>query len=174
MGKAGNASGVLRTAGSALVCALLLGCTGAEAEEPVRRAAEFRSDIVEEQLDTNSDLIRARGFADQAETAWRGFLVDGGAAVDQARFRSGNCYVVLAAASEGIEALRVGVYDSDGTEVARSEEQRRALRYCPPQTGTYFVAVRVNGSGLFAVRRFEGPTGLDIVLDDLGGSDEPE
>lgn len=161
--------------GGALVgCAVLGACTGAEAEEPIRRAAEFRSDVVEQRLDRDSDLIRARGFADQVENPWRGFLVDGGAAVDQARFRSGNCYVVLAAASAGIEAMRLGVYDSDGSEVARSEEQRRALRYCPPQTGTYFVAVRVTGSGLFAVRRFEGPTGLEVVLDDLGGADELE
>ena len=153
-----------------LTCAA---CTGAEAEEPVRRAAEFRSDVVEVGLDADSELIRARGFADQSENAWRGFLVDGGAAVDQARFRSGNCYVVLAAASAGIQAMRLAVYDSDGAEVARSEDPRRALRYCPPQTGTYFVAVRATGSGLFAVRRFEGPTGLDIVLDDLRGPGEP-
>lgn len=148
--------------------ALPSACDGdASADPPARRAAEFRSPAVEAELERAATVVRTRGFTDVDGTPWRGFLVDRGAAVDELRLRRGSCYVVLAAVSAAMEDLTIALYDSDGGEVAHSAPGTRALRYCPPQTGTYFVALRAEGSGLFAVARFEGPTGLDIRLDDL-------
>ncbi len=156
------------------VAALGVACeNGAGAEPPVRRAAAFRSDAVEADLERAAAVVRTRGFTDLGDTPWRGFLVDRGAAVDEVRMGHGSCYVVVAAVSPAMRDLSIALYDSDGGEVAQSAPGTRALRYCPPQTGTYFVALRAEGSGLFAVRRFEGPTGLDVRLDDLVGEARP-
>lgn len=156
------------------LAALVGACeNGAGAVPPGRRAAEFRSEAVETELERAAAVVRTRGFTDLGETPWRGFLVDRGAAVDEARMERGSCYVVFAAVSAAMRDLTIALYDSDGGEVAQSAPGTRALRYCPPQTGTYFLALRADGSGLFAVRRFEGPTGLDIRLDDLVGEARP-
>ena len=161
---------------ASLLLLLILACEGAEAEPtPPRRAAEFRSDVVDAALEQGSELVRTRGFQELGEP-WRGFLVDRGSDVDQVSLRSGSCYVVLGVASEAVRSLELALYDSDGAEVDRQVAARdaeraelgaSALHYCPPRSGTYFVAVRSVGSGLFAVRRFEGPTGLDVRLEGL-------
>lgn len=138
----------------------------AEAEPPVRRAAEYRSERLEVALEAASEVVRARGFHDDEGAALRGFLVDRGSATDAESLRSGNCYVIVAVASSAVRSLEVALYDSDGAAVARSG-LTPALHYCPPTSGTYFVAARATGSGLFALRVFEGPTGIDVRLDDL-------
>ncbi len=140
-----------------------------EAEVPERRAAEYRSERVDVEMDRASEVVRTRGFTDQG-VVWRGFLVDRGAATDQVSLRSGNCYVVLGVASSAVESLELSLFDSDGAAVARNTPGTPALHYCPPGSGTFFVAVRASGSGLFAVRRFEGPAGIDVRLDDLAPS----
>jgi len=156
---------------SILVVALVA-CGDVEASQPpARRAAEFRSEVVDTALERASDVVRTRGFSREGEV-WRGFLVDRGVATDELSMRSGRCYVVLAVGSSAIEELDLRLHESAGGEVARSGAGTTALRYCPSRSGTYFLTARARGAGLFAVRRFRGPQGLDIRLDDLAPPDE--
>jgi hypothetical protein len=156
-----------------LPCALFLvaGCFGAEAEEraPVRRAAEFRSDAVQRALDDVGRAVRTRGFAADGEE-WRGFVVEQSTEVGEVSLRGGSCYVVIGAGSAALHDLVLRVHDGDGGDVARDvvPGAAAAARFCPPRTGTYYVSVRAGaGSGIFAVRRFRGPAGLPVQLDDL-------
>lgn len=133
------------------------------------RAAEYRSARVEEAVDAASEVVQTRGFSTLDDDI-RGFLVEHAADVREKPMRSGTCYVVLAAATSAVRELDVRIYDSDGVEAVRdgSEGARAALRFCPAQSGTYYVTVRASaGSGLYEVRTFRGPTGLDIRTDDL-------
>ncbi len=84
--------------------------------------------------------------------------------------RTGRCYVVMAMGSSALRELDLRVHDGEGNEVAQDSRDGAfsALRYCPPQSGMYFVVAKaMEGSGLFSVRRFRGPTGLEIRLDDV-------
>jgi hypothetical protein len=113
--------------------------------------------------------VLTRGFSTDGEE-WRGFLVEQGSAADEASLRAGTCYVILGAGSEALRELDLRIYDSDGTEVARDADTGpgAAILYCPPHVGTYYrAALATSGTGLFAVRRYAGPTGLDVRLDDL-------
>ena len=147
---------------------LLAACDGGARAEEVQavRAEDFRSEELDRALEEASEVVRTRGFTLQGDP-WRGFLVDRGTSVKEVSLRSGVCYAVVAVGSAALERIDVTVYDSDGAETARSGPQVSALRVCPPQSGIYFVAMRASGSGLFAARRFQGPAGLDIRLDDL-------
>lgn len=165
----------LATVALVLAC-ILVGCTEPKDESPdptpARRAAAFRSERVEEALDRASDVVRTRGFAPEGDER-RAFLVRHDTDVSETSMRAGTCYVVVASGSAALRELDVRIYDSDGGEVAQDTlvGGSAALQYCPPQAGSYFVAVRATaGSGLFAMRRFSGPTGLEIRLDDLFGA----
>lgn len=150
--------------------------SGAEEVEEGPRAAEFRSARIEEALDGASEVVQTRGFS-PLDGVSRGFLVENGTDVREESMRSGTCYVVLAAASAEMRELDVRIYDSGGVEVVgdASEGAQAALRFCPSQSGTYFVAVRAAaGAGLFGVRTFRGPTGLEIRTDDLFREVAPE
>ena len=156
----------------ALSLVALLGCDGAAAEEPTPappRADEFHSERLEQVLDTAGRMVRTRGFERSGEDA-RGFLVDRDSRVREVAMKAGTCYVMLGAASAALRELDLRVYDADGGEVAQDGQTgaRAAVRYCPAQSGTYYLAVRASaGSGLYAVRKYAGPTGLDIRLDDV-------
>lgn len=165
-----------------LACLLLVGCdTGQpdpEMTDPTApRAAEYRSARVDEALEAASEVVRTRGFS-TLDDAFRGFVVEHTADVREQLMRSGTCYVVLAAASAAMRELDVRIYDSDGVEVVQdmNDGPLAALRFCPAQSGTYYVTIRASaGSGLYAVNTFRGPTGLDIRTDDLfGGGNVPE
>jgi hypothetical protein len=158
-------------AGLALL--LLAACDGDVAaeqpEEEPRAAAEFRSEHVRTILGAAEQTVQTRGFSSDGEE-WRGFLVEQGSAADEAQLRADTCYVIVAAGSDALRELDLRVYDSDGTEVARDTQNGpgAALHYCPPHTGTHYTAALATaGTGLFAVRRYAGPTGLDVRLDDL-------
>lgn len=166
----------------ALPVLLGLGCEPADrATEPVSevepvRAADFRSEMLSAVIEKADAALGTRGYSPATDT-WRGFLVDRDAAVNDASMQAGTCYVVVGISSTALRELELRVFDSDGGEVARDQRTGRgaALHYCPPQSGTYYTAVRAAaGNGLFAVRRYRGPTGLDIRLDDLFGEPEPE
>lgn len=161
------------------ILALALTACGQAETEPVdvdpeprgeaRRADEFRSSRVEEAVEAASEVVQTRGFATM-DDAWRGFLVEHSVEVRERPMRSGTCYVALAAGSSAVRELNVRVYDSDGGEVVQdaTDGPRAALRFCPSQSGTYYLTVRATaGSGLVEVRTFRGPTGLDIRVDDL-------
>jgi hypothetical protein len=161
--------------GVRIVCFALfaIGCGPAEdapapiADEP--RAAEYRSARVSEAIDAAAEVVETRGFA-ETEDAWRGFLVEHGSEVRELAMRTGTCWVVLAAASENIRELILRVFDSDGGAVVEDTANgpRAALRFCPSSSGTYYIAAQAAiGSGLFEVRTFRGPTGLEIRTDDL-------
>lgn len=133
------------------------------------RAGEYRSPRVERAIEAASDVVRTRGFAELGEP-WRGFLVDHAADVEERAMRTGTCYLVLAAASSAMRELNLRVFDSDGGEVMQDTTtgSMAALRYCPAQSGTYYVTIHASsGSGLFEARFFRGPTGLEIRVDDL-------
>lgn len=164
-----------------LLLSLLAACDGAEAEgtEPIRRADEFRSERVSEELLAAENLLLTRGFSPEGDE-WRGFLVDQGSEVTETTLRAGSCYVVIAAGSGSLQELDVRLFDSDGAEVAQDAHAgpRAALRYCPPHGGTHYVATLATaGAGLFGARRYAGPTGLDVRVDDLfrgaGAEDTP-
>jgi hypothetical protein len=133
------------------------------------RADEFRSSRVQQAMEGADGVLRTRGFGLFGEE-WRGFLVENDTTIHELQMRSGTCYVAVAAASEAVRELDLRVFDSDGGEVAQDTEtgSLSALRYCPGQSGSYYLAARASaGSGLFAVRTFRGPTGLAVRLDDL-------
>jgi hypothetical protein len=120
-------------------------------------------------MDAASELVRTRGFA-ASGPEWRGFLVEHGSDTREESMRPGTCSVVLGAASRSMRELDLRVFDSDGGEVAQDATSGAlaALRFCPSQSGTYYVAVHASaGSGLFEVRSFRGPTGLEIRIDDV-------
>jgi len=156
-----------------LLLALLAGCDAADAAQAVAgdapRASEFRSATVTAAIEAASEVVRTRGFA-SADDATRGFLVENAADARERPMRSGTCYVVLAAGSSAIRELDLRIYDSDGSEVVSDGDAgpHAALRFCPTQSGTYYVTARAAaGSGLYEVRTFRGPTGLEIRTDDL-------
>ncbi|MCZ7684853.1 MAG: hypothetical protein M5U28_41200 [Sandaracinaceae bacterium] len=50
----------------------------------------------------------------------------------------------------------------------RDERRARRAALLPSQSGTYYVAAHASaGSGIFEVRAFRGPTGLEIRMDDI-------
>ena len=158
-----------------VLSALLLGCDAPDpgpttpSGEAPRAASEFRSSRVGAAIDAASALVRTRGFA-AVESDWRGFLVEHSSDVRSVPMRSGTCYVAIAAASDGVRDLSLRVFDSDGGEVMSdgATGPLAALRFCPSQSGPYYVAaVASAGSGLFEVRTFRGPTGLEIRMDDV-------
>lgn len=151
-----------------------LGCgQRASAPEPAAResprASEFRSSRVVRAMDAASEIVRTRGFAQEGDE-WRGFLVDHASDVRELAMRAGTCHVVLAGASSEVRELNVRIFDSEGSEVVHDATSGplAALRFCPHQSGTYYLAVQVlAGTGLFEVRTFQGPTGLEIRIDDV-------
>lgn len=166
---------LLRTTSLALALALATACDepaeAASAPEE-RRAAEFRSERVAAALDVADARVRTRGFTADSDEDFRGFLTERASTTDEAPMRSGNCYVVLGAGTPALRELDLRIFDSDGAEVAHDANTGRvaAAQYCPAQSGMYYLAAQATaGAGLFAVRRFRGPTGLDVRLDDLFG-----
>jgi hypothetical protein len=165
-----------------LAFALMLGPLGACDDEIVaepapspRRASEYRSERLVPVLEAADEHVRTRGFAPEGDE-WRGFLVDQGSAVDEVALEAGACYVWIGAASTALVELSLRTYDSDGAEVAQDAHPgaTAALHFCPAHAGTYYVgALATRGTGLFAVRRYAGPTGLDLQLDDLFGGVPP-
>ena len=160
-----------RVARCCLLFLLAVGCADAEpaGTQPIRRAEEFRSEHVAGRLEVAENLLKTRGFTPEGEE-WRGFLVDQGSEVTEASLRGGSCYVVIATGSSSLQELNVRVFDSDGTQVARDGQAgpNAALRYCPPHGGAHYVAALATaGTGLFGVRRYVGPAGLAVRVDDL-------
>jgi hypothetical protein len=142
---------------------------GDAAQDPTApRAADFRSAAVDEALQTADQVIRTRGFEPEGDP-WRGFLVRQAAQVIPIALHASTCYLWAGTGSRALE-LDLRVYDSEGREVADDGISGRgaALRFCPSMPGTFYLAARsANGSGIFGVRRYVGPTGLDVRLDDL-------
>lgn len=152
------------------------GCEAAETEKvsadrtpPPRRAEQFRSPPVDRALEAAAEIVRTRGFAKEGEDE-RGFVVHRETEVMELPLKSGTCYVVVAVGSSALRELNLRVFDSDGGEVARDRQtgSRAAVHHCPPQSGLHYLGVRAaKGNGLYAVRRFRGPTGLDVRVDGL-------
>ncbi len=153
---------------------LLIACEAepraeATTADPSPRAAEFRSSAVSQAVDAASEVVETRGFTAQEGDA-RGFLVEHAADARETSMRSGTCYVAIAAGSAALRELDLRIHDPDGLEVAGDTDDgpRAALLFCPTQTGTYYLTVRATaGGGLYQVRTFRGPTGLEIRTDDL-------
>lgn len=154
-----------------VVLSLCLGCDGAEAADApeVRRAEEFRSERVSAALDAAGTVLQTRGFSPDGEP-WRGFLVDQGSQVSELFLQGDSCHVVVGGGSAALRELDLRLFDSEGTEVATDPTTGpgAALRYYPPRGGTHYVAALATaGTGLFEVRRYAGPTGLAVRIDDL-------
>jgi hypothetical protein len=133
------------------------------------RAAEYRSETVDEGLDTTLRAAQTRGFSPD-EDVFRGFVVEGGVQVHEISLVAGSCYALLAAGSTGLREVDLALFLADGTEGARDATSGRsaALLYCPVHAGTYYVTLRASaGSGLYGIRVAHGPTGLDVTAADL-------
>lgn len=147
---------------------------GATREAP--RAAELRSAVVRGAIDTATRALRTRGYSATGEEL-RGFVVERASLVEELPMRSGSCYVAIGAGSAALTSLELALHDSDGAPVAQEDgllDARAALRFCPPHSGTYYLAARsAAGNGIVALRVFEGPSGLDVRVDDLFGPSEP-
>jgi hypothetical protein len=141
----------------------------AGAEEPLPRADQFRSPVVDRSLDGASEVVRTRGFSQEGEDR-RTFLVHRSTDVSESLLSADECYVVVAVGSAALRQLELRLFDGEGREVARPSPggPSAALHHCAPQPGTHYLSVRAAaGSGLVAVRWFRGPTGLEVRLDDL-------
>lgn len=139
------------------------------------RADEFRSARVSATIEAAARVVRTRGFSNEGEE-WRGFLLEQGTQVRSMSMRTGSCYVVVGSGSSALRELDLRIFDGDGAEVARDAEQGSvaAMRFCPAESGTYFVAARAAaGSGLFAVRELRGPTGLAFRVEDVARAVTP-
>lgn len=157
-------------------CALsIAGCNRSSAtapsDEDVRRATlpDFQSPALDRVLQGAADSLRTRGFTEDGSVV-RAFVVEHGAHIAEATMRTSACYVIAGAGSSALNALTLSIYDGDGLEVANEagSSARVALRYCPAQSGTYYVSARAaHGSGLVTLRRFRGPTGIAVRTDDL-------
>jgi len=143
---------------------------GRPAVQEAPRAVELRSSAVQTALLAAGRALRTRGFAPLGDEQ-RGFVVSRASIVHAAPLRSGRCYVAVGAGSVAIAALELTLHDSEGASVAeapRAVGARSALRFCPPQSGTFYLAARAaSGSGIVALRFFEGPGGLEVRVDDL-------
>jgi hypothetical protein len=150
--------------------------SGKSAAREAPRAAELRSAVVREAIDGATRALRTRGYSPAGEER-RGFVVERASLVDELPMQSGTCYVALGAASAALTRLELALHDSDGAPVAGDDVPsgaRAALRFCPPHSGTYYLAARAAaGNGIVALRVFEGPSGLDVRVDDLFGPPEP-
>lgn len=155
-----------------LVFLALGGCSGGEPIEQAQeapRASSFRSAAIDRVLDEVTRTLRTRGFAARDEDE-RGFLIEHDTLSREASLAATGCVVAVASSSAALRELDLRVYDSDGSELARDslEGSTAATQLCPPHAGTfYFVARAASGSGLSAIRIFEGPAGLSVRLDDL-------
>jgi hypothetical protein len=132
-------------------------------------AGEYRSASVDSSLDLAMRAAQTRGYSADG-VPFRGFAVEQSTAVDELSLESGSCYALVAAASGGVRDLDLALFDADGSEAARdlTSGASAALVFCPVTSGTYYGVVRATaGSGLFGVRLFRGPTGLDVSPEDL-------
>jgi hypothetical protein len=152
---------------------LAYGCASSEpsveAEAAQVEPEEFVSPALEAQMAAVAAAIEQRGFASAGEPS-RAFLVEGDALVDPTSLPTERCHVFVALGSQALREVSLGVFDSGGTELvtARGTAPTVALRYCPDLPGTHYVAIRaLAGDGLVVARRFEGPSGIVIDLEDL-------
>lgn len=160
---------------SALACVVSCNRTSATAPsaEDLQRASQpdFQSTPLDRTLQVAAESLRTRGFTEDGSVV-RAFVVEHAAHIAEASMRTSACYVIAGASSSALTAMSLSVYDGDGLEVATAADpsSRVALRYCPAQSGTYYVSARaVRGSGLVTLRRFRGPTGIAVRTDDLFG-----
>lgn len=176
-------SRALRSALLVLALCPAPGCPGASAPpspepapEGATRAEEFVSSHVSSSLGQLTRAATTRGFTSEG-TDRRGFLVERGPDVTPLSLRSGSCYLLVAAGSEAVRELEITLYHGDGTEIARDDATGRlaALHHCPPQSGTFYASVQATaGNGLYGLRSFRGPTGLDVRTDDIVHAAEPD
>jgi hypothetical protein len=156
-----------------LVAVAGYGCGSTDTEPSGRTPEPFRSDALEQGLDRVRARLETRGLAEEGEP-FRGFLVQAETVVHEAPLDSGECAVLAARASSGVHGVELQLFDVEGTSVARvaAPAPHAALRYCAPQRGLYYVGVRsTEGHGLYELRRFRGPRGLELRLEGL--FDEP-
>ena len=149
---------------------------GGTATREAPRAAELRSATVRAAIDAAARVLRTRGYSPTREER-RGFVVERTALIDELPMRTGSCYVAIGAGSAALTSLELALHDSDGAAVAHGAApatSRAALQFCPPHSGTYYLAARAaSGDGIVALRIFEGPSGLDVRVDDLFAPPEP-
>jgi hypothetical protein len=137
----------------------------APAQEPQE---ELVSPVLEARMTSAAAEIEERGFA-RAGAPFRAFLVERNSMVQSVALPSGRCQVFVALGSTALQAIELGVFESGGTEVASARgTTSAALRYCPTLPGVHYVAIQArSGDGLIVARRFEGPNGIEIQLDEL-------
>ena len=131
-----------------------------------RSARDFYSVPLESALDRVAGRLVTRGFTPEGERH-RGFLVEGTSSSAPLSMRSGECSILVLETSGALGELVLRVHGPDGGELARNAGRggHAALRYCPPNTGTYYVTYTARrGSGLYCAAAFRGPNGIEMDL----------
>lgn len=144
-------------------------------EDGAPRADAFVSSQVAASLGQLERAATTRGFTRDG-VEHRGFLVERGPLVHEASLRSGSCYVFVAAASQAVRELELTLYHGDGTEVGGDDANGRlaVFHHCPAQSGVFYVGVQATaGNGLYGLRTFRGPNGLDVRAEDIVRAAEP-
>jgi len=157
---------------AALACAPL-GCTGTAAGDASTDGGTVNADPLGGLLEEPARKLRSRGYTENEDQRFRGFLIEGKADVHPVELRSGRCVTLVAATSEALVALELLLYDGGGTEVARAGDagSRPVIHYCPSRAGAHYFVVRAaHGNGLYATRGFDSPPGIAGRLDDLFGA----
>ncbi|MCS6799225.1 MAG: hypothetical protein NZ898_11980 [Myxococcota bacterium] len=146
-------------------------------ESSSRRASSFHSERLARRLDVAAARLQARGWQPLG-SALRGFLAEGASSVHEVQAARGRCLVLLAVFSSGLRGADVRLVDVDGIELGRQprgEGDGAALHVCPTGGGTLWSVLRSSdGSGLYELRAFEGPSGTAAAsFEDLFERGEP-
>lgn len=162
-----------------LACLAWAACAGTATGEGAPDGGGAPADPLAELLEEPDGKLRARGYTEQDEQRFHGFLIEGKADVHPVELRSGRCATFIAATSGALVQLELLLYDGGGTEVARAAGAgpHPVVHYCPSRAGVHYFVVRAgHGNGLYATRGYDSPPGLAGRLDDLFGAPgrEPE
>ena len=140
------------------------------------RADEYQSPFLAAELERITRDLSTRGFTrDGAEN--RGFLAAPSTVAREQALHAGGCYVAVIVGTKAIGELDARMFDINGAEVATSnlEGPHATFDYCPSQSGTYYVTVRAKqGAGLYEMRLFHGPSGVESRSEDLFATTDTE
>ena len=151
----------------------LAACSSTATGDATLDAGAPPADPLAQLLEEPGAKLRSRGYTEQEEQRFHGFLIEGKADVHPVELRSGRCATFIGATSEALVQLELLLYDGGGTEVARAAGTgaRPVVHYCPSRAGVHYFVVRAeHGNGLYTTRGYDSPPGLAGRLDDLFGA----
>lgn len=122
---------------------------------------------------TIHNTMAAMGLVQSGEIS-QGSLAEGGETTLRMPMQAGECYTVVALASDGVQDLDVIVRDASGNEIARDRttDPQAAAQVCPPYPGEFEVVVRATrGGGSWVASAWSGGArpGGDVIGGPGGG-----